>query len=167
MTDLESFRQQTRAWLESNAPRAIVGLPSTEANQTWGGRKAKFANPDMKIWLDRMAERGWTAPTWPTEYGGGGLSAEQAKILAQEMRSLHLPPPLVGFGLTMIGPTLLRFGNAAQKKQHLPRICRGDSRWCQGYSEPGAGSGLASLQTKSVREGVDCISKGTTAWPCY
>ncbi len=111
-----------------------------------------------------MAGRGWTAPTWPTKYGGGGLTNEQAEILAEELKAHQLPPPLVGFGLTMIGPTLLHFGNEQQKAEHLPKICRGEVRWCQGYSEPGAGSDLASLQTRAVRDGDHFIINGSKIW---
>jgi alkylation response protein AidB-like acyl-CoA dehydrogenase len=167
MTDLETFRRETRAWLEANAPKSLFGQGGSELEGTWGGRKATYPNPDTKLWLDRAAARGFTAPTWPKAYGGGGLEPAEAKILAQLLRELKLPPPLIGFGLTMIGPTLLRFGNEEQKKLHLPRICRGEIRWCQGYSEPGAGSDLASLQTKAVRDGDDYILNGTKVWTSY
>ena len=101
-----------------------------------------------------MAEKGWTSPTWPSEYGGGGLSPQEAKVLSQgSSRRLKLPAPLIGFGLTMIGPTLLQFGSEEQNKEHLPRICRGEIRWCQGYSEPDAGSDLAALQCKAEDDG--------------
>lgn len=167
MADLEAFRAETRSWLDANAPQSIRGSASSELDGTWGGKKFVFANPDMKLWLDVMAEKGWTAPTWPAEYGGGGLSADEAKVLSQEMRALALPPPLIGFGLTMIGPTLLRFGNEEQKKEHLPKICRGEIRWCQGYSEPAAGSDLASLQTKAVRDGDHFVISGQKVWTSY
>jgi alkylation response protein AidB-like acyl-CoA dehydrogenase len=167
MADLESFRSETRAWLEGHAPKSLIDQKFSDIDGTWGGRKASYPNPDMKVWLDVMGEKGWTAPTWPVEYGGGGLSSEEARILAQEMGALRLPPPLIGFGLTMIGPTLLRFGTEEQKKEHLPRICRGEIRWCQGYSEPGAGSDLASLQTRAVRDGDDFIVNGTKVWTSY
>ena len=167
MAELDEFRAQTRQWLEANAPEAIAGLVMTEANGNWGGRRASFEPPEMKTWLERMAERGWTAPTWPREYGGGGLEAAEAKVLQQELARLRLPPPLTGFGLTMIGPTLLRFGNEEQKREHVPKICRGEIRWCQGYSEPGAGSDLASLQTRAERDGDDFIIDGTKVWTSY
>jgi alkylation response protein AidB-like acyl-CoA dehydrogenase len=167
MSDLETFRKETHEWLAANAPKGIVGLGGSELEGTWGGKKATYSNPDVKVWLDVMAEKGWTAPTWPKEYGGGGLSAEEDKILRQEMKALKLPPPLIGFGLTMIGPTLLRFGNEEQKKEHLPKICRGEIRWCQGYSEPGSGSDLASLQTRAVREGDEFVITGTKVWTSY
>ncbi len=167
MSELEVFRKDTRAWLEANAPRGVIGARGSELEGTWGGKKAEYPDPDIKRWLDVMAEKGWTAPTWPTEYGGGGLSKEEAKILAEEMKSLKLPPPLIGFGLTMIGPTLLRFGNEEQKKEHLPKICRGEIRWCQGYSEPGSGSDLASLQTRAARDGDHFVINGTKVWTSY
>jgi alkylation response protein AidB-like acyl-CoA dehydrogenase len=167
MADLEKFRSETHSWLEANAPRAILGMPFSEIDGTWGGKKATFASPDMKVWLEVMAEKGWTSPTWPEEHGGGGLSAAEAKVLSQAMKKLRLPPPLVGFGLTMIGPTLLRFGTEEQRREHLPKICRGEIRWCQGYSEPGSGSDLASLQTKAVRDGDDLIISGQKVWTSY
>jgi alkylation response protein AidB-like acyl-CoA dehydrogenase len=167
MSDLEAFRRETRAWLEAHAPRSLVGMTADELEGVWGGRKWHFEHPDQKVWLERMAEKGWTAPTWPQEYGGGGLEKAEAKVLAQEMRQLKIPSPLIGFGLTMIGPTLLRFGNEAQKQEHLPRICRGEIRWCQGYSEPGSGSDLASLQTRAVREGDEFVVNGTKVWTSY
>ena len=167
MSDLETFRNETHAWLEANAPAGVVGTGGSELEGNWGGRKAQYPNPDLKVWLDVAAEKGFTAPTWPVEYGGGGLSNEEAKILKQEMKALRIPPPLIGFGLTMIGPTLLRFGNEEQKLEHLPKICRGEIRWCQGYSEPGSGSDLASLQTKAVRDGDEFIINGTKVWTSY
>jgi alkylation response protein AidB-like acyl-CoA dehydrogenase len=168
MADLEAFRAEVRGWLEANAPAAIRGLevdPETGGN--WGGRRPHWDHPEMKTWLERAAARGFTAPTWPREFGGGGLAPEQAKGLAEELRRLRLPPPLTGFGLTMIGPTLLRFGSEEQKRLHLPRICRGEIRWCQGYSEPDAGSDLASLQTRAVRDGDFLVVSGTKVWTSY
>ncbi|MHA7837258.1 MAG: acyl-CoA dehydrogenase family protein [bacterium] len=167
MSDLEAFRKETRVWLESHAPESLVGSTASELEGVWGGRKWKFESPDQKRWLEVMAEKGWTAPTWPKEYGGGGLEPAEARVLAQEMKALRLPPPLIGFGLTMIGPTLLRFGNEEQKKEHLPKICRGEIRWCQGYSEPGAGSDLASLQTRAERVGDEFVINGTKVWTSY
>jgi alkylation response protein AidB-like acyl-CoA dehydrogenase len=167
MADLAEFRADTRAWLEQNCPPGLVGRGANPLEGVWGGRKWTFSDPDRKRWLERMAERGWTAPSWPQEYGGGGLSPPEAKVLAQEMRALRIPPALIGFGLTMIGPTLLQFGDEEQKREHLPRICRGEIRWCQGYSEPGAGSDLASLQTRAVREGDEFVVTGQKIWTSY
>jgi len=167
MTDLESFRDQVRSWLAANGPKSLVGMTGGDLEGNWGGRKAKHANPDIQRWLDLCAERGFTAPEWPREYGGGGLSREETKVLRQEMARAKLPPPLIGFGLTMIGPTLLMFGNEEQKQEHLPKICRGEIRWCQGYSEPGAGSDLAGLQARAVRDGDEFIVNGQKTWTSY
>ncbi|MEM9177120.1 MAG: acyl-CoA dehydrogenase family protein [Myxococcota bacterium] len=167
MSDLEAFRAEARAWLQENAPEGVKGIKADELNGVWGGRNPEFAHPDQKLWLERMGAKGWTAPMWPTEYGGGGLSKAEAKVLSQEMKALGLPPALVGFGLTMIGPTLLQFGNEEQKQEHLPKIIRGEIRWCQGYSEPGAGSDLASLQTKAERDGDHFVINGTKVWTSY
>ena len=122
---------------------------------------------DTRRWLAIMAERGWTAPTWPREYGGGGLTKDEAKVLAEETAKQKLRPPLIGFGLEMIGPLLLQVGSEEQKREHVPRIVRGEIRWCQGYSEPGAGSDLAGLQTRAVRDGDDYILNGQKVWTSF
>jgi alkylation response protein AidB-like acyl-CoA dehydrogenase len=166
MADLEQFRADTREWLKKNAPPEMFAPPASQDEYCWGGRKAAYPAPVMK-WLAVMAERGWTAPTWPKEYGGGGLSKQEAKILAEEMAKLHLRPPLIGFGLSMIGPLLLQEGSDELRKQHLPSIIKGEIRWCQGYSEPGSGSDLASLQTKAVRDGDVYVLNGQKVWTSY
>jgi len=172
MSDLETFRQETRAWLEENCPASMrwgssAGNPTLADELVWGGKKETFPNPDAKAWLDRMAARGWTAPTWPKDCGGAGLSKDQAKVLAEEMRRLRAKPALIGFGLTMIGPLLLQYGSDEQKRRFLPEICRGEVRWCQGYSEPGAGSDLAGLQCKGVRDGDTWVLNGQKVWTSY
>ena len=155
------FRSDAREWLATNCPPSLrQGL----GGYTAGGRKAVYANPDTKLWLDRMAERGWTAPTWPKDYGGGGLDVQEHMILDEEMRRINAPAPLAGHGLTMIGPAILEFGTPAQCQEHLPFIVRGEIRWCQGYSEPGAGSDLASLQMRAVEDGDDYIVNGSKIW---
>ena len=155
------FRGEARDWLTDNCPQSLrEGL----GGYTAGGRKAVYANPDTKLWLDRMAERGWTAPTWPQAYGGGGLDVEQHAILDEEMRRINAPAPLAGHGLTMIGPAILEFGTEAQCLEHLPPIARGDIRWCQGYSEPGAGSDLAGLQMRAEEDGDDYVVNGSKIW---
>src|SRR5437667_6725059 len=166
MADLHTFREETCRWLEANAPASMRTPPTNPDEICWGGRKTRYP-PDVTRWLAVMAERGWTAPTWPREYGGGGLSETEAKVLAQEIAKLGLRPPLVGFGLTMIGPLLLQVGTEEQKRQHLPPIVRGEIRWCQGYSEPGAGSDLASLQTRAVRDGDVFVVNGQKIWTSY
>ncbi len=129
-----------------------------------GGRRAKYPNPDTRLWMKRMAERGFTAPLWPSEYGGAGLSAEQNAVLGEELRRINARPALLGMGLSMIGPALLEFGNKAQKAEHLPKIARGEIWWCQGYSEPNAGSDLASLRTAAMSDGDDYLINGQKIW---
>jgi alkylation response protein AidB-like acyl-CoA dehydrogenase len=118
----------------------------------------------VALWLERMAERGWTVPTWPKEYGGGGLSPAEAKVLFQEMARISARSPLMGMGTSMIGPTLLEYGTEDQKKRHLPRIARGEVQWCQGYSEPNAGSDLASLKTRAEDNGDHFVINGQKIW---
>lgn len=164
--NLEEFREETRRWLLAHAPESMFAPVNSEDELCWGGRKVKYP-PDVERWLEVMAERGWTAPTWPREYGGGGLGKEEAKVLSGLMRELRLRPPLAGFGLTMIGPLLLQEGSEELKRAHIPPIVRGEVRWCQGYSEPGAGSDLASLQTRAVLDGDDFIIDGQKVWTSY
>jgi acyl-CoA dehydrogenase len=135
MTDVESFRRELAEFLERDLPGRLGELPPSTADY-WGGRRPELPHPMSRRYCEAMAERGLTAPTWPREYGGGGLDKDQAKIFLTELRRLHLPLPLVGFGMSMIGPTLLQFGTEDQKREHLPRIVRGEIRWAQGYSEP-------------------------------
>ena len=132
-----------------------------------GGRNPEIDHPDQKIWCDVMAERGWTVPHWPSEYGGGGLNNDEVKVLRQEMAAIGARKPLDSFGISMLGPALLEFGSEAQKLEHLPPICRGEIRWCQGYSEPNAGSDLASLQTRADDQGDHYIINGQKIWTSY
>ena len=164
--ELDAFRAETRAWLEGNCP-ASMRTPMPEDEVPWGGRKAEWKNPDSELWLERMAERGWTAPTWPKEYGGGGLTSGEARVLGQEMARLRARPPLFSFGLWMLGPVLLEYANEEQKREHLPKIVRGEIRWCQGYSEPGAGSDLAALQTRCEDKGDHFLINGQKVWTSY
>jgi acyl-CoA dehydrogenase len=167
MADLEDFRAETRAWLEENCPQSMRSPFSSDKDVCWGGRKFEFQSEDQRLWLERMAERGWTAPDWPTEYGGGGLSRPEHKVLLEEMARIQARPPLHSFGVWMIGPALLKFGSEALKQQHLPPIVRGEIRWCQGYSEPGAGSDLAGLQTRAEDEGDHFIVNGQKIWTSH
>jgi len=163
---LEQFRTETRAWLEAHCP-AEMRRPAGEDDICWGGRRVVFQSDAQRLWLQHMAERGWTVPTWPREYGGAGLSADEAKVLAHEMRALQCRPPLTSFGIWMLGPALLKFGTEAQKLEHLPQIARGEIRWCQGYSEPNAGSDLASLATRAEDRGDHFIVNGQKIWTSY
>ena len=167
MSELEAFRAEVSTWLSDHAPRSLFGIRKGKFDGYWGGRKNTESNPDILAWRDRMFEKGWTAPSWSKAYGGGGLSNDEARVLDEEMARLGSPPPVVGFGLTMIGPTLLAFGNEAQKQEHLPKICSGEIRWCQGYSEPGAGSDLASLSTRAVRDGDEFVIDGQKVWTSH
>jgi acyl-CoA dehydrogenase len=168
MSDLESFRQQARAWLADNCPASMRTPYQSEADICWGGRHWTFASDDQRLWLERAAGRGLTAPGWPREYGGAGLSPEQARVFQEEMAAIGARPPLDNiFGLSMIGPALLQFGSEAQKREHLPRIVRGEVRWCQGYSEPGAGSDLASLATRAEDRGDHFLVNGAKVWTSY
>jgi alkylation response protein AidB-like acyl-CoA dehydrogenase len=163
---LEAFRTDTRKWLEANCP-ASMRTPMLDDEVVWGGRHASFKNPDSKLWLDRMGEKGWTAPEWPKEYGGGGLSRAEARVLEQELRRIKARPPLFSFGLWMFGPALLEFGNHEQKLRFIPDIVKGKIRWCQGYSEPGAGSDLAGLQTRCEDKGDHYLINGQKVWTSY
>jgi alkylation response protein AidB-like acyl-CoA dehydrogenase len=167
MTDLEAFRTETRAWLEANCPPEMREPMRDESDACWGGRNAVFKNDAQRQWLEVMAARGWTVPDWPTDYGGGGLSPAETKILKQEMTRLGARNPLMSFGISMLGPALLKYGTEAQKRHYLPQIARGEIRWCQGYSEPGAGSDLASLQTKCEDKGDHWLVNGQKVWTSY
>ena len=163
MSDLTAFREEVRGWLEENCPPSMrTPMPADES--PGGGRRAVYKNPDTKVWMDRMAERGFTVPMWPTEYGGAGLSKEENQVLADELRRINARPAHVGMGISMIGPALLEFGTEEQKQQHLPKIARGEIWWCQGYSEPGAGSDLASLRTSAVEDGDEYVINGQKIW---
>jgi len=157
-SDLDAFRAEAREWLEANFPKSLANkqaamIPGDEA-----------LSADGKLWKQRMADKGWGAPTWPTEYGGGGLSGAQARVLLQEMARIGAENPVAGMGTSMFGPTLLEYGTEEQKRRHIPPIVRGELRWCQGYSEPGAGSDLASLQTKCEDAGDHWKINGQKIW---
>ena len=166
MSNIEEFRLETRQWLETHCP-ASLRTPMSEREVVWGGRNATFPSDDAQRWLQAMGERGWTAPTWPRSYGGGGLTAEQNAVLQEELRRIKARPALYSFGLWMFGPVLLEFGSEEQKQRFLPPIVRGETRWCQGYSEPGAGSDLASLATRCEDHGEHFLINGQKIWTSY
>jgi alkylation response protein AidB-like acyl-CoA dehydrogenase len=166
MSELEAFREEIRQFVERCAPESLRGTRKGRFDGYWGGRRAT-PEPDVKRWFDVALERGLTAPTWPRSVGGAALSDAQARIFDRELARLQLPPPLVGVGLTMIGPTLFDYGTDAQRAEHLPRIVRGEVRWCQGYSEPGAGSDLAALSTRAVRDGEHFVINGQKVWTSF
>jgi len=164
---LDAFRQDTRAWLEANCPAEMRQPVADDADVCWGGRRWQFKNDAQRVWLERMAQRGWTVPEWPKQYGGGGLTKDQARVLREEMAHLHCRSPLTSFGISMLGPALLKYGNEAQKQEHIPKIVCGAIRWCQGYSEPGAGSDLASLKTRAEDKGDHFLINGSKIWTSY
>ena len=166
MSALDDFRADTRAWLAANCP-ATMRTPMPESERVWGGRNVSFSNPDSQLWLTRMVARGWTVPTWPKAYGGGGLSRDEDLVLKEEMARLDCRTPLFSFGISMLGPVLLKYGSEEQKAEHLPPIARGELRWCQGYSEPGAGSDLASLATRAEDQGSHYLVNGQKIWTSY
>ncbi len=161
------FREEVREWLQAACPVSMRAPMVDERDDVWGGRRGAFASPDQRVWLERMAERGWTAPTWPTQYGGGGLDAARAAVLEEELKRLGCRPALKSLGVWMLGPALLAFGSEEQKREHLPKMARGEIRWCQGYSEPGAGSDLANVQTRAVLDGDEYVVDGQKVWTSH
>ncbi len=167
MSDLETFREETRSWLEANCPASMREPVESPDEIEWGGRSAEGRTDDKKIWLDRMGEKGWTCPSWPAEYGGGGLSKAEVKVLQEEMHRIRARPPLTSFGISMLGPVVLEFATDEQKRRIIPDIVRGRIWWCQGYSEPGSGSDLASLQTRAEDQGDHYLVNGQKIWTSY
>jgi alkylation response protein AidB-like acyl-CoA dehydrogenase len=167
LRELDAFRDATRRWLEENCPPAMRTPPADGDDGVWGGTKSPPIDPDARLWLDRMAARGWTAPLFPREHGGGGLSLEEAGVLREEMVRLGCRIPLKSMGVWLLGPVLLAYGTEEQKREHLPKIVRGEVRWCQGYSEPEAGSDLAGLRTRAVLEGDHYVVDGRKIWTSH
>jgi len=167
MTDLDTFRIDTRAWLAENCPPEMREPVRSDKDVCWGGRNFRPSSPAQKDWLDRMAGRGWTVPDWPKAYGGGGLAPAETKVLREEMAAIRARNPLNSFGISMLGPALLKYGTEEQKLDHLPKIARGEIRWCQGYSEPNAGSDLAGLAASADDDGDHYIVNGQKVWTSY
>jgi len=160
-------REAIRAWLEAECPPEMREPSRGDDDICWGGRNWVFQSPAQKLWFERCLARGFTVPTWPKDYGGAGLSRDEADMLLQEMRRIGARPPLTSFGISMLGPALLAFGTPEQKAEHLPKIARGEIRWCQGYSEPGAGSDLASLATRAEDRQDHFLVNGQKIWTSY
>jgi len=170
--ELESFRQETRSWLEANCPPEMREPARDEDDIFWGGRNTEFTSDAQKAWFETCRDIGYTVPAWPTEYGGAGLDPAQAKVLRQEMNRIGARPPLSSFGIWMLGPALLQFGTEGQKRRFLNEIARGEVRWCQGYSEPGSGSDLVSMQTfgeevSDTQGGDHWVVNGQKIWTSY
>ncbi|MYM55567.1 acyl-CoA dehydrogenase family protein [Thalassovita mangrovi] len=166
-TELSSFREDIAKWITENCPESLRKRPIDEDSIVWGGRNWTFKHEDQRAWMESAIARGMTAPRWPTTYGGAGLSRAEEKIFREEMTRLKAPSPLESFGLWMLGPALLAFGTEEQKLHFLPQITRGEIRWCQGYSEPGAGSDLASVQTRAEDKGDHWLVNGSKIWTSY
>ena len=162
LSELEEFRAEAAGWLAENCPDGARG-----PGQIPNGSSKVTLEPEVALWLERMAERGWTVPTWPKQYGGGGLSPALARVLYEEMGKIKARSPLVGMGTSMIGPTLLEYGTEDQKQRHVPLIASGQRQWCQGYSEPNAGSDLASLNTRAVDNGDHYVINGQKIWTSF
>jgi alkylation response protein AidB-like acyl-CoA dehydrogenase len=158
---------EARKWLEENCPKSMRE-PITDAKQLyWGGTKGKFSSKDQEIWFNRMLNKKWIVPYWESKYGGGGLNPKQNNILNQEMSRLGCRKPHINFGISMLGPALLKFASEEQKIYYLNQICKGEIRWVQGYSEPNAGSDLANLQTKAEDKGDHFLVTGSKVWTSY
>jgi len=167
MSALEAFKTEVGEFLDKNCPDSMRQPMKAEDDAYWGGRNGTFKSDDQKQWFEAMAAKGWTTPEWPTKYGGGGLSKDEARILKKEMAKRKCRNPLYSFGIWMLGPALLKFGSEEQKKKYLPEIAAGKIRWCQGYSEPNAGSDLASLATSATSVGDNYIVNGQKVWTSY
>ena len=165
--DLTNFRMETRKWLEDNCPLSMREPTKDPSELYWGGRNGEFSSDDQKLWFERMLEKKWIVPYWKVKYGGGGLSNEENNILNQEMGRLGCRKPHYNFGISMLGPAMLKFASEEQKLNYLPDIVQGKIRWCQGYSEPNAGSDLANLQTKAEDKGDYFLVTGSKVWTSY
>jgi len=164
---LDAFRAELRDWLAQNCPEEMRDGLMTEESICWGGKDWVFTSDAQRVWLVRCAAKGYTVPTWPVAYGGAGLSRDQEKIFHEEMGRIDARSPLQSFGIWMLGPALLHFGTHEQKLQYLPPVARGEVRWCQGYSEPGAGSDLANVQTHGEDKGDHWLVNGQKIWTSY
>ena len=166
-SDPEAFRAETREWLEANCPPEMREPVRDEGDVYWGGRNASFKSDAQKAWFEACRDKGYTVPEWPKAYGGAGLTPPEGKILRQEMARINARPPLSSFGIWMLGPALLHFGTEGQKQKFLNEIARGEIRWCQGYSEPGSGSDLVSMQTFGEDKGDHWVVNGQKIWTSY
>ncbi|MEE4537684.1 MAG: acyl-CoA dehydrogenase family protein [Erythrobacter sp.] len=156
----DAFRTEVRQFLAAHFPDELRGT----GNMLAGLDGPTNETPVQKKWREAVGERGWGTPTWPKEYGGGGLTKGQARLIEHEFAKVGAYNPIGGMGVMMFGPTLLEYGDEKQKLEHIPPICRGEIRWCQGYSEPNAGSDLANLQTFAVDKGDHYLVNGQKTW---
>lgn len=164
MSEIDTFRAEVRQWLEANCPASMRTPIRGDDDMVWGGSRIRFHSDEQRVWFERMRDRGWLVPGWPREFGGGGLGPREQRVLEQEMRALGCRQPQYNLGIWMLGPVLLEFGTEEQKLEHLVPMARGEVRWCQGFSEPNAGSDLASLRTTAVRDGEEFVVSGQKIW---
>ena len=148
----EAFRAEVRSFIEENYPKHLVGAD-----------RGELSKEDFLSWHKILAEKGWVAPSWPEEFGGTGWTVTQKYIWNEESAAFGTIPPLP-FGVAMLGPVIYSFGNQEQKDWVLPGILSGETWWCQGYSEPGAGSDLAGLKTKAELDGDEYVVNGHKIW---
>jgi acyl-CoA dehydrogenase len=171
VNDPDPFRSEVRAWLELNCPQSMRGMPrqgqSSEETVCWGGRRWVFASEDQRIWLERMAERGWTAPEWPREYAGGGLDHAQAKVLREELARVHARPPLASFGIWMLGPALLRFGSEEQKRVSCPRSCAARSAGARATASLAPGPTWRRCRPVPRTAATTSVVNGQKIWTSY
>jgi len=157
---LDQFRAEVRDWLAANFPRALRG----KDNAMSAVDGPSDPTPEEEAWRKAMGDKGWGVPSWPKQYGGGGLTRADARVLQEEMAKAGAWNPIGGMGVMMFGPTLLEYGSEEQKQRYIPDIAAGNVRWCQGYSEPGAGSDLASLQMYAENKGDHYLVNGQKTW---
>ncbi|MEM8593517.1 MAG: acyl-CoA dehydrogenase family protein [Pseudomonadota bacterium] len=167
MSDQEAFRLEVREWLEANCPKAMREPILDPAEVAWSSKSLTFTSPEQEQWFNTMRDKGWFCPDWPVEFGGGGLDRVHHNILKDELRRINARPPQASLGVWMAGPAILEYGTQEQKEFFLPEITQGRVRWCQGYSEPGAGSDLAGLKCKAELDGDDFVINGSKIWTSY
>jgi len=153
-----AWRREVRDFIEKETPQALRGGGDQGENSMFGRLGA------IKEWRDKVAQKGWIAPSWPKKYGGADMSVVDQFVMNEELAEAGVPGNVGGFGVMMIGPTIIEHGTEEQKEEHLSRILKGEVIWCQGYSEPGAGSDLAALHTRAVRDGDDYVLNGQKIW---
>jgi len=160
---LTKFTKEVDSWIESHCPHSMR-TPMPVSEQVWASSNIYFPSKDAKVWFDAMVSKGWCTPEWSKEFGGGGLTFDESKILKQRLKFYGCRPAQINFGISMLGPVLLEFGTDEQKHEFLPQISRGEIWWCQGFSEPGAGSDLANISTTATLKGGQYMIEGSKIW---
>lgn len=167
MNDINVFRTEVAGWLKENYPESLSEPPKNYDDIFWGGQNQEGVSEDLLLWFNRCYEKGWVVPHWDKKYGGGGLTLKQTSIISEEMSRIGARPPINSMGVSMLGPALIKFGSEEQKMKYLNEITSGKVRWVQGYSEPGAGSDLAGIQTKAEDKGDHYLVNGQKIWTSF